>query len=206
MGDESQKQESNVEALLAATADKDIESQAAGLEQLSEGSTQPASSAEEAAIAALINGSPPKPRDEMSEEALKALADGLDVTPGADPESAAPADSGQAGPGDAAHAIPAFANGPATSARRSAVISSARQKSAAHHFRKTIAPLLLVVGIILLLLGGLVAVMDASGQFDAATAGAKGVFSGPVRKLLIYSSFPMGLFLIFGAWWFHRSK
>lgn len=61
-------------------------------------------------------------------------------------------------------------------------------------FKKFSVPLLLVTGILLWLLGGGVAMMSMSGRLHL----------NALKIVMVVSAFPLGAFLILGAWIFHR--
>ncbi|HUS47551.1 MAG TPA: hypothetical protein VNA25_13015 [Phycisphaerae bacterium] len=160
---------------------------------------------------------------DQSADALKSLADGTSEDPeqAADPVEppAEPAD-----PADPADAMAALEAGMSASPesqpvelegvsavplddaarrRQTAGFERRTQKAHAHQFKVIMIPLLITVGVLLFVCGTiLLATAPESDPTDP--------FAEPQDKLRVFRSwfplaaFPVGAFLLFGAWYFHR--
>ena len=73
----------------------------------------------------------------------------------------------------------------------------------AHQFKRFMIVPLIVVGLLLMLLAGAVAVLDVQGKLAANDADSN-MHNPKVRLAMTLSAFPLGAFLLAGAWWFYR--
>jgi len=123
------------------------------------------------------------------EDALSAMAKGewKEEDEAAPPEpTAAPSGDGQA------TIVPSDA--PRSSRPDARVLAAKARAAQSDSLKRFFVPLLLVVGGLLWLLGGGVAVMSMLGRIQ----------TDALKIIMIVSAFPLGAFLMLGAWLFHR--
>ena len=183
MAEDSPKEIRPEDALHSLAQDKKADPQAALLAQLAKKEQQPPG---ETDIAAVLDDKAFKPRM-GKEDALQAMAAGQ----WKDEQPPAPSGSDSEGE-DTADVVD---DGPASGQGRSL---RARVPAAyGGGFKKFLVPPLIAAGLLLWVLGGVVAYMSAAGSLGP---------SSTLRTLMVVSAFPLGAFLMLGAWLFLSSR
>ena len=102
-----------------------------------------------------------------------------------------------AGPSDGPPSLP---TGLATRRRRFAEFDQRERLAHAHQYKTVMIPLLITLGAILLLMGLWVVLRGGGEPADPAVAQD---FNAAFQKWFPLLAFPLGAFLLAGAWWFH---
>jgi hypothetical protein len=192
MSEPSQKKVRPEDALHSLSQGPKGDPQSALLAQLANKQQQPL---RESDLAAVLDAKAFKPRL-GKEDALQAMANGE----WKDEQPPAPAgqDSDPGGQEDRADILEGGAvSGPSRVATGSRSGSAARATIYGSGVKKFFVPPLLAAGGLLWVLGGLVGYMSSVGRLGPSTT---------LRTLMIVSAFPLGAFLMLGAWLFHNES
>ena len=112
-------------------------------------------------------------------------------------------------PDGAAAAPPALPTDLASRRRRTADFDQRARQAHAHQYKTVMIPLLLTLGVILLLMGLWVVLRGGEpvpppATGDPPAAAAPQDFNAAFQKWFPLLAFPLGAFLLAGAWWFHQ--
>ena len=141
-------------------------------------------------LAAMAEGRHPEPDDGADEPA----PEGDEPVEKAHEELMASTASESVDPA-ALEGLPAAGDSLAARRARAATFQGQAHRASTHQLKQIMIPLLVAVGALLIVLAGVVMGMLASGRSPKSGAGAWAA---------VIVAFPLGGFLLFGAWWFRR--